>query len=344
MKHAVDVPLPMGSSPFAARGGREKVAILLLALGDKLGTQLLQKFDAAEVKAIMSSASSINRVEKQDLDLLVDDFAAHFARALGLGTDFDAVKGMVERAFSPTELSRMLGAQIMQAGEPAWRRFESGMENTLVPYLLDEHPQTIALILSRLDSEFASRCLSILPGDFRITVARRLLKVQPVTKEVEEMLEKVLEEDLLTRQDAGLEAEGRGRLAAMLNKLERDTSGEILAGVAAWKPEEAAKLKRMIFSFEDLGKLSQEARLSIFDKLQPDQVVTALRGMDAALKEVALSSMGARARRMVEAELANDKGVRTKEGDAARSAIVSRVLEMVQRGDIELPSDGNSPP
>lgn len=335
----MEMPLRPGQVPLSGRGGREKVAILLLALGDKLGTQLLQRFDSSEVKAIMSSAASISRVEKQDLDLLVDDFAANFARALGLGTDFDAVKGMVERAFSPSELSRMLGAQIMQAGEPAWRRFESGMENTLVPYLLDEHPQTIAFILSKLDGDFASRCLSVLPGDFRITVARRLLKVQPVEDAVTKLVEQVLEEDLLARQDAGLEAEGRGRLAAMLNKLDREKSGEILAGVAAWKPEEAARLKRLIFSFEDLGKLSQQARLALFDKLQTDRVVLALRGMDAALKEVALSSLGARARRMVEAELASDKGVRTKEGDAARAAIVAQVLEMVQRGDIELPSD-----
>jgi flagellar motor switch protein FliG len=328
-----------GMASFAARDGREKVAILLLALGDKLGTQLLQKFDAAEVKAIMSSAATISRVEKQDLDLLVDDFAANFARALGLGTDFNAVKGMVERAFSPNELSQMLGAQIMQAGEPVWRRFESGMENALVPYLLDEHPQTIAFILSKLDPEFASRCLSVLPGDFRITVARRLLKVQPVGETVADIVEDTLQEDLLARQDAGLEVEGRGRLAAMLNRLDREKSGEILAGVAAWKPDEAAKLKRMIFSFDDLGKLSQDARLALFDKLQPDQVVVALKGVDAALKEVALSSLGARARRMVETELASDKGLRTKEGDAARGAIVAQVLEMVQRGDIELPSD-----
>ena len=320
------------------RSGRERVAILLLALGDKLGTQLLQKFDAGEIRAIMESASSIGRVEKQDLDLLVDDFAAHFARALGLGTDFEAVKSLVERAFPAGELSRMLGGQIMQAGEPVWRRFESGMENALVPYLLDEHPQTIAFILSRLEPEFGARCLSILPGDFRITVARRLLKVQPVREEVVEIVEAALERDLLAKADSSLETEGRGRLAAMLNKLDREKSGEILAGVAAWKPDEAAKLKRLIFSFEDLGKLSQEARLALFDKLQPDQVVQALKGMDAAIKEVALSSLGARARRMVEAELAGDKGVRTKEGEAARAAIVATVLAMAQRGDIELPS------
>ncbi len=333
--------MPSAGSELAisvTRNGRERVAILLLALGDKLGPQLLQKFDAAEVKAIMETATAISRVEKQDLDLLVDDFAAQFARALGLGTDFEAVKSLVERAFSPSELSSMLGSQIMQAGEPVWRKFEGGMENALVPYLLDEHPQTIAFVLSRLDPDFAARCLSILPGDFRVTVARRLLKVQAVHPDIESVVEVALGRDLLSKADASLEAEGRSRLAAMLNKIDRDMSGEILAGVAAWKPEEAAKLKRMIFSFEDLGTLSQEARLSLFDKLQPDQVVQALKGMDAAVKEVALSSLGARARRMVEAELANDKGVRTKEGDAARSAVVAKVLEMAQRGELELPT------
>lgn len=328
--------------PQPTRSGRERVAILLLALGERLGTELLQKFDASEVKAIMESATAIGRVEKQDLDLLVDDFAAHFAKALGLGTDFESVKSLVERAFSPGELSKMLGTQILHAGEPVWRKFEEGMENALVPYLLDEHPQTIAFILSRLDADFAARCLSMLPGDFRITVARRLLKVQAVHEEIADIVEAALERDLLAKGDAGLETEGRGRLAAMLNKMDRDQSGEIIAGVAAWKPEEAAKLKRMIFSFEDLGKLSQEARLSLFDKLQPDQVVLALKGMDAALKEVALSSMGARARRMVESELTNDKGVRTKEGDAARGAIVTLVLEMAQRGDLELPSSDDA--
>ena len=322
----------------AARSGKERVAILLLALGDKLGPQILQKFDAADVKAIMETATSISRVEKQDLDLLVDDFAAQFAKALGLGTDFEAVKSLVERAFSPGELSKMLGNQIMQAGEPVWRKFEAGMENALVPYLLDEHPQTIAFVFSRLDADFAARCLSILPGDFRVTVARRLLKVQAVHDDILAIVEAALERDLLSKADASLEAEGRGRLAAMLNKIERDKSGEILAGVAAWKPEEAAKLKRMIFSFEDMGSLSQESRLALFDKLQPDQVVLALKGMDPVIKEVALSSLGARARRMVEAELAGDKGLRTKEGDAARSGIVAKVLEMAQRGELELPS------
>jgi flagellar motor switch protein FliG len=331
------------SNPVAVRSGREKVAILLLALGNSLGTKLLQKFDADDIKNIMGSASAIGRVDKSDLDAIVDDFAAQFAKAIGLGTDFESVRSLVEQAFSPTELSKMLGAQVLQVSEPVWRKFTSGTENLLVPYLLDEHPQTVAFILSKLDTDFAARCLSILPGDFRITVAKRLLKLQSVHDEVSGLVEKCLLRDLLSRGDAGLETEGRARLASLLNKLEKDQSSAILESVSAWRPEEAAHLRKLIFSFEDIERLSQPARLTLFDKLQTEQVITALRGMPPGLKETILSSLGARARRMVEAELANDNGQRTKEGDAARSAIAAIVLEMAAKGDLELPSSGSDP-
>jgi flagellar motor switch protein FliG len=309
-----------------------------------MGPKLLQKFDAGDIKNIMGSATAIGKVDKQDLEMLVDDFAANFAQAIGLGTDFESIKSLLEQAFSPAELSKMLGGQILQPEEPVWWKFVLGLENTLVPYLLDEHPQTVAFVLSRLDPDFAARCLSILPGDFRLTVARRLLKIQKVAKDVEEIVERALRRDLLMKADSGLETEGRNRLASMLNKLEREESASIIAGVAAWRPEEAAKLKQLIFTFDDIGKLSQAARLALFDKLQTEQVIAALRGMDPAIKEVALSSLGARARRMVEAELSSDKGVKTKDGDAARNAIASLVLAMAQRGELELPAGDDAAP
>ncbi len=328
----------MAADSAEARSGQEKVAILLLALGEQLGSKLLQKFDAGDVKSIMASASAIGPVDKNDLELLVDDFAAHFGKALGLGTDFESMRSLVAQAFSPSELNTMLGGPAVIAAEPVWTKFAMGAENTLVPYLLDEHPQTVAFVLSKLDSTFAARCLSILPGDFRITVARRLLRLQPVSEQVVAIVENRLRLDLLSRSDAGLETEGRSRLAEMLNKLDRDQSAAILDGVAAWRPEEALKLKKMVFSFEDLEQLSQGARLTLFDKLQTEQVILALRGVPAGLKEVSLAALGARARRMVEAELANDAGQKTKEGDAARNAIAATVLALAARGELELPS------
>ena len=319
------------------RSGREKVAIVLLALGNQLGPKMLQKFKSAEIKHIMDSASALGTVDKDDLDLLVDEFASQFAKSLGLSTGFDEVRGLVEQAFSPSELDSMFGTSIRKAGEPVWSKFAAGSENALVPYLLDEHPQTIAYVISKLDPDLSARCLSMLPGDMRDSAAMRLLKIQPVSEDIARIIDTCIERDLLTKSDAGLEEEGRRRLAALLNKLDREQSTAIFDSISSTRPDEAKRLRSMIFSFEDIGKLSQAARAVLFDKLQTEQVIAALRGMSAAVKEVALASLGARARRMVEAELANDTGQVTKEGAAARRAVADTVLAMAGRGELALP-------
>lgn len=324
--------------PAPLRNGTEKAAIVLLALGSELGPKVLQRFSGPDVKRIMERASGIAPVDKDALDALVDDFAAQFARSLGLSTGFDEVRSLVEQAFPQGGLEALLASgEAKPAGKTVWQRFEAGSENALVPYFLDEHPQTIAVILSMLDGNLAAKCLSMLPGDIRASAAQRLLKIPPLTAVVRELLEARLEQDLLARTDAGLEDEGRLRLASLLNKVDRDVSDSIVQSLAASRPEDAKRLRKMIFSFEDIVNLGQPARLALFDKLQTDQVVAALRGMPAGFKETALSSLGARARRMVEAELANDNGQVAKDGLAARRAIAEMVLAMAGRGELELP-------
>lgn len=319
------------------RTAEEKVAILLLALGDPLGTKLLQSFDPADVKTIMQSASALGPIDRDDLENLIDDFAANFAKTLGIGTDFQNVKNLVEQAFSPDQLHSMLGELILSPQEPVWRKFSGGSENALVPYFLDEHPQTAAYILSNLDPDLAARCLSLLPRELRETTARRLLKLQPVQDGPSLVIQHCLEADLLTKADAALEEEGRRRVANLMNKLDREQSAAIIESLAAMRPEDAKKLRKMIFAFEDVSKLTQAARLTLFDKVPTEDVITALRGTPPEFKEAVLSSMGARARRMVEAELAGDTGEVGREGTAARRTIADMVLAMASRGELALP-------
>ncbi len=330
--------LPAEDLPAAVKSGREKVAILLLALGNPLAAKILQSFDAKEVKAVMSSASALGKVNKDDLELLVDEFTANFAKTLGLSTGYGQVKSLVEGAFNSDQLDAMLGDAPLAPGEPIWRKFAAGSENTLVPYLLDEHPQTITFILASLDSDLAAKCLSMLPRDIRDSVAKRMLKLQDVTVRPSAIVQECLQHDLLVNSDAGAEEAGRSRVAALINKLDREQSEGILESLAQSRPEDAKKLRGMIFSFEDIAKLTQPHRLAMFDKVATEQVIAALRGTTPEFKELVLSSVGARARRMVEAELANDNGQITKEVLTARRSIADLALSLAQKGDIALPS------
>ena len=324
------------------RTPREKVAILLLALGDPLGAKLLQSFGSVDVKSIMSSASSLGSIDRDDLETLVDDFAAQFAKTLGINTGFENVKGLVEQAFTPEQLNSMMGESPYTPHEPVWGKFLGGSENLLVPYFLDEHPQTVAYVLSNLDPDTAARCLAMLPREIRDTTAKRLLKLQPVAERPSRLIQDCLQEDLLSNSNSGLEEEGRVRLSTIMNKLDREQSAAIMDNLEQTRPDDAKILRGMIFSFEDIGKLTQAARLTLFDKVQTEQVIPALQGMAPEIKEAVLSAMGARARRMVEAELVNGTDQISKEGQVARRVIAALALAMAARGEIVLPTSGSA--
>ena len=176
----------------------------------------------------------------------------------------------------------------------------------------------------------------MLPRELRDSVTRRLLKMQPVDAEPGRMLQICLQEDLLTQADTGLEMEGRARMATLLNKMEKEQVDMILDGLQAVRPQEAAALRRMLFAFEDILKLDQKYRLILFDKVQTEQVMLALRGVDGELKETILASLGARARRMIEAELNDAAPEITKEVAAARRSIAETALRLAANGDIEI--------
>jgi flagellar motor switch protein FliG len=320
------------------RSVEEKVAILLLALGEPLGAKLLQNLDPADVRRIMDCAGSLEAIGRDDLERLIDEFSGHFAKSLGLNLDFQQVRNLAETAFPEGELERLLGQPRIVPREPVWSSFNAGSENMLVPYLLDEHPQTVAFVVSSLRSELAATCLAMLPRELRDSVTRRLLKLQPVREAASQILQDALQEDLLAKADSGQEEEGRKRLAALMNKMDRSQSTAILDSLMKSRPDEARELRKLIFAFEDIEQLSQPARLALFDKVQTERVIAALRGMPAEFKEAVLSSMGARARRMVEAELQGDTGQVTRDVIAARREIADLAIAMAARGELALPA------
>jgi flagellar motor switch protein FliG len=312
-----------------------KAAIILLALGGSLGSRLMKDFAVDEIKTFAATAASLKEIDPNFLDDLVDEFADEMNKPSLLKGGDHQTRAFLTEALPADQVNKILGAEDLPFS-PIWPKFTAGTENMLVPYLLDQHPQTITFILTKLDLELSAKIVSMLPRELRDSVTRRLLKMQPVDPEPSKMLQICLQEDLLTQADTGLEKEGRTRMATLLNKMDKEQVDMILDGLKAVRPAEAAALRRMLFSFEDILKLEQKYRLILFDKVQTEQVMLALRGTEGDLKETILSSLGARARRMIEAELNGAELEVTKEVAAARRAIAETALRLAASGDIEI--------
>ena len=135
---------------------------------------------------------------------------------------------------------------------------------------------------------------------------------------------------------SGAGAEGRSRIADIINSLDPEEAGDAMRALEQVRPEEAAILKTMLFTFDDLPQLSERARALLFDRASIDIVILALRGTDAEFRDVVLSSMPSRGRRLVEGELNSGAFARPQEVAKARKAIADIVLAMASRNEIEL--------
>lgn len=309
---------------------------MLLALGSPLATRLLQSFEPEDVKLIMSAASALGTINQDELEEITESFSSQFAHTLGINTRYDHVRSLMEEAFPPERLESILGEPMVQPIEPVWTQFTAGAENTLVPYLLDEHPQTVAYIIANLASEFAATCLSRLPQAMRIAVAQRLINLRPVTSEISSILQDCLRQDVLASTVSNDKSKSLSRFAEIVNNLEPEQSGDLLNSITFSKPDQLQELKGLLFSFADIEFMDAASRAVLLDKVDSGLLTIALSGLSSEFTQLLLSGLGTRTRRMVEMELTSGRPAKQSEIMQARRKIAGLAMELAKRGELSL--------
>jgi flagellar motor switch protein FliG len=228
-------------------------------------------------------------------------------------------------------MSDVLGS----SNRSVWERISAVSDTVLATYLAKEHPQTIALILAQLTSGSAAKVIGLLERDLRNAVTRRLLNLKPVQDAVLRILETKLNEELILHPPRK-PGEATSRMADIINKMMPDQMEDILQSLAEVRPKDAEVLRSKLFSFMDIVKLAPRARITLFERIPSERVVLALKGTEADFRDTILSALTARARRLVENELNNGGGSPQREIINARRLISDLVLEMAERGEIQL--------
>ena len=217
-----------------------------------------------------------------------------------------------------------------------WRALAKVPESAIVRLLTAERPATATYILSRLDSQFAARIVSALPRDRRNAALCGLIAPHAISRRAAEIVEAALWEMLKTNEAATLGVEGPARIAGIINNLEPETAEDVMRAIGESRPKDAAIVKTMLFSFNDLPRLGERARAMLFDRASIDIVVMALRGTDQDFRNTVLSSMPSRGRRLVEGELSAVTSAPARDVAKARKTIADIVLGMAARNEIEL--------
>jgi flagellar motor switch protein FliG len=315
--------------------GPEKVGVLLLALGKSKAAQLLRRLDPEELRLLTRSSTRMRPISAEEVEALIEEFAESFTGGVNFAGTADEVKNLLSDVMSEDEIAQYMHDHPAE-GQPVWDRLVPLKDNVLTPLVLKEHPQTIAVILSRIDSNVGARLLRTLDPEFRHSLLRRMLGLKGVSEGAMAAIETGLREDLLATMLSAPNPETRKTIAGILNKLDGSQANEILKSIAATRPEDANELKSMLFSFADIANLKPRARALILEKVPTEQVVIALNGAEPYLQEAVLSTLTARVRRMVEAELEAAPPGRTRDIEEARRGIVATVLNLMARGEITL--------
>jgi flagellar motor switch protein FliG len=320
-----------------ALSGAEKVAVLLLALGKPRAAKLLKRFDPEELKLLTQLAGDLQPIGASELEVLVEEFAQKFSSGINfVGTEKE-VKSLLSDVMTEDQLAGVMGDEQEESGEapePVWTTIAKLKDDVLRAYIQGEHPQSASMILSRLGPEVSARLLSGLQAKDRNALLIRMLGIKRVSEDAALAVEQAISEDLLSKSSGGSHA----GIADILNRMEKSQSEDLLKDLAETRPDDAKALKGMLFTFIDLVSLPPKSRTLVLDQVPIERLVAALKGTDTAFQSDILSSLAARSRRMVEAELQGGGAASDREVADARRAVVDTVLKMMARGEISLPS------
>ncbi|MDP2893560.1 MAG: flagellar motor switch protein FliG, partial [Sulfurimonas sp.] len=208
----------------------------------------------------------------------------------------------------------------------------------LSDFIINEHPQTIALILAHMDATEAADTLQYFPDDLRSEVSMRMAKLGDISPSVIKRVSAVLESKLESLASYKVEVGGPRAVADIFNRLGAKASKETLAKIEERDEELSNLIKEMMFTFEDIAKLDKGAIAEILKTVEKQDLMLGLKSAPEDLKQRFLSIMSERAREAFEEEMQFMGAVKMKEVEGAQRRIVEVVNGLAETGTIQLGS------
>ncbi|MBZ5610094.1 MAG: flagellar motor switch protein FliG [Acidobacteriia bacterium] len=321
--------------------GPQKAAILMVALGERLGSELLKQLNDEEVKAVSKAIVRLDKVTADQTESVLEEFCQAVTHGAPHG-GFDTAKRMLANAFG-AEGAKRIAEHLPKSGRRSSKNIESLQRADplqLSRFIEGEHPQTIALILSHLSAAQAAALLGSLPLPLRSDVTLRIAQLDRVSPDIVARISIVISEKLKTLGELRVEAQGGPRsVADILNRMDSALSEEILGSIKDEQPLLDA-IRHFMFTFEDLLLLDATAMKDVVAKLDKKLLVIALKGTSDQLKSLFLQCMSQRGAEMLREDMEAAGPVRIRDVEAAQQQILAVVQQLESDGVISLKGGG----
>jgi len=319
---------------YRTLSGNEKAAIFLLALGEEHATRVFEHMEDDEIMEISQTMAGLGRVGANVVERLFVDFAEQMSSTNALVGTMDSTERLLLKVLGGDKVDEIMEEIRGPAGRTMWEKLGNVNEEVLANFLQKEYPQTVSVVLSKINSDHAARVLALLPESFGVEVVHRMLKMESVQKEVLEDVERTLKTEFMTNLAKTQRRDSHELMAEIFNNLERAVETKFLEELEGSIPESAEKIRSLMFTFDDLIKLDPTAIQTLVRAIDKDKLPTALKGATDTIKDLFFSNMSERAAKIMQEDMAAMGPVRLKDVEEAQTYIVNVAKDLEDRGEI----------
>lgn len=332
---------PTAREDFKSLTGPERAAVLMLALGDEHGAPVWKTLDDEEVKEVSQVMATLGTVSASLIEKLLVDFVSQISSTGAVLGTFDTTERLLSK-FLPKDRAAAVMEEIRgPAGRTMWDKLGNVNEAVLAAYLKNEYPQTVAVVLTKIKSDHAAKVLGALPEDFALECINRMLRMESVQKDILDKVESTLRQEFMTNLARTSKRDAHEQMAEIFNNFDRQTEGRFMTALEERHKEAAERIKSLMFTFEDLGKLDGSSIQTLLRGIEKDKLGLALKGASPTMRDLFFNNMSERAGKILKDDMESMGPVRLKDVDEAQMKMVIVAKELAEKGEIIL-SGGKS--
>ncbi len=312
-----------------------KAAILLMSLPEDQAANLMSKLAPKQVEQVSIEIAKLGRLTNEEQEATIHEFAEANPNSMGMmGGGLDAARSLVEKALG-SKASPTLDV-VRQSIEALPFGFLKKVDpQNLLTFIIDEHPQTIALVLSHLPPGYGAEIVKGLPAERQLAVIRRIAHMGQTNPEVIQEVERGLESRMASLMQQSFEnAGGIDSVAEILNVSDRATERALLESLSQDDPDLVEEIRRLMFVFDDLAKLSDRDIQNVLKNVETSQWAMALKGASSELKQKITGNMSQRAAGLLVEEMEMKGSVKLSEVEQVQQQIVDVVRRLEEAGEI----------
>jgi len=314
--------------------GAERSAIVMLALGEEHSAKLWQMMDDDEIKEVSQIMSSLGTISSTLVEKLLVDFVGQMSGTGSLMGSYESTERLIAKFMPEDKVSQIMEEIRGPAGRTMWDKLANVNETVLANYLKNEYPQTVSVVLSKIKPEHAARVLGALPEEFALEVVQRMLRMESVQKDILDKVEKTLRVEFMSNLARTAKRDSHEHMAEIFNNFDRQTEGRFIVALEERSRDSAERIKALMFTFEDLGKLDPGSIQTLLRHVEKDKLGLALKGSTDTLRDTFFSNMSERAGKILREDMEAMGPVRLKDVDEAQMRMVNVAKDLANKGEI----------